>query len=162
MESLKSFGGVKAGSHVGEREILFARIDPKEMEKKIEAQKPKEEPKKEAKKDEAPVGIIGIDDFMKVSLSVAEIKACEKLAKSKKLLKLQVESCTGPRQIVSGIAPWYAPEALVGKKVIIVDNLKPAKLCGELSEGMILAGDNKDGNVKVLFADELDVGAKIH
>ena len=80
----------------------------------------------------------------------------------KKLLKLQVESCSGPRQIVSGIAPWYEPETLVGKKVIIVDNLKPAKLCGELSEGMILAGDNADGNVKVLFADELDVGAKIH
>jgi len=162
MDSLACFGGIKAGSHVGEREILFARIDPKEMEQKIEALKPKAEPKKEAKKDEAPVGIIGIEDFMKVSLSVAEVKACEKLPKSKKLLKLQVESCTGPRQIVSGIAPWYAPEELVGKKVIIVDNLKPAKLCGELSEGMILAGDNADGNVKVLFCDELDVGAKIH
>ncbi len=162
LDSLKEFGGVKAGSHVGEREILFARIDPKEMEKKIEAARPKAEPKKETKKEAAPVGIIGIEDFMKVSLSVAEIKACEKLEKSKKLLKLQVESCSGPRQIVSGIAPWYAPDDLVGKKVIIVDNLKPAKLCGELSEGMILAGDNQDGNVKVLFADELDVGAKIH
>ena len=64
--------------------------------------------------------------------------------------------------ILSGIAAWYAPEDLEGKKVIIVDNLKPAKLCGELSEGMILAGDNADGNVKVLFADDLDVGAKIH
>ncbi len=159
--SLSSFGGIKGGSKVGEREILFARIDPKEMEKKIEAAKPKAPEKKEEKK-EAPIGIIGIEDFMKVSLSVAEITACEKLEKSKKLLKLQVNSVSGPRQIVSGIAPWYTPESLVGKKVIIVDNLKPAKLCGELSEGMILAGDNADGNVKVLFADELDTGAKIH
>lgn len=162
LASLATFGGVKAGKRVGEREILFARIDPKEMQEKIEALSPKAEPKKEDTKQQAPIGIIGIEDFMKVSLSVAEICACEKLEKSKKLLKLQVESCTGPRQIVSGIAPWYAPEDLVGKKVIIVDNLKPAKLCGELSEGMILAGDNKDGNVKVLFADDLDVGAKIH
>ena len=162
MNSLSAFGGIKAGSHVGEREILFARIDPKEMEQKIEAAKPKAEPKKQTKKEEAPVGIIGIEEFMKVSLSVAEIKACEKLPKSKKLLKLQVESCTGSRQIVSGIAPWYEPETLMGRKVVIVDNLKPAKLCGELSEGMILAGDNADGNVKVLFCDELDVGAKIH
>ena len=162
LESLATFGGVTAGKKVGAREILFARIDPKEMEEKIKALQPKEAPKAEPKKEEAPVGIIGIEDFAKVSLSVAEIKECEKLKKSKKLLKLQVESCTGPRQIVSGIAPWYAPEELVGKKVIIVDNLKPAKLCGELSEGMILAGDNADGNVKVLFADELDVGAKIH
>ncbi len=156
-ESLATFGGVKAGARVGEREILFARIDAKEMEKKIEELVPKKE---ETKED--TVGIIGIEDFMKVSLSVAQISACEKLPKSKKLLKLQVVSCTGPRQIVSGIAPWYAPEDLVGKKVIIVDNLKPAKLCGEISEGMILAGDNKDGTVKVLFADELDIGAKIH
>lgn len=156
-ESLATFGGVKAGEHVGEREILFARIDAKEMEKKIEELSPKKE---ETKED--TVGIIGIEDFMKVSLSVAQVSACEKLQKSKKLLKLQVESCTGPRQIVSGIAAWYAPEDLVGRKVIIVDNLKPAKLCGEISQGMILAGDNKDGTVKVLFADELDVGAKIH
>ena len=160
LDSLNTFGGITHGSRVGEREILFARIDPKEMEAKIEALKPKEEPKKEEK--EETVGIIGIEDFAKVSLSVAKVVACEKLKKSKKLLKLQVESCTGPRQIVSGIAPWYAPEDLEGKKVIIVDNLKPAKLCGELSEGMILAGDNADGNVKVLFADDLDVGAKIH
>lgn len=159
-DSLATFGGVKAGSHVGEREILFARIDAKEMEQKIEAIRPKVPEVKEEK--EETVGIIGIEDFMKVSLSVAKITACEKLPKSKKLLKLQVESLSGPRQIVSGIAPWYEPETLVGKKVIIVDNLKPAKLCGELSEGMILAGDNKDGNVKVLFADELDIGAKIH
>ncbi|MBR5782805.1 MAG: methionine--tRNA ligase [Clostridia bacterium] len=161
LDSLTTFGGVTAGSHVGEREILFARIDPKEMEQKIEAAKPKAEPKKQAKA-EAPAGLIGIDEFAKVSLSVAEIKACEKLEKSKKLLKLQVESLTGPRQIVSGIAPWYAPDDLVGKKVIIVDNLKPAKLCGEISEGMILAADNADGNVKVIFVNEMDTGAKIH
>ncbi len=156
-ESLATFGGVKAGAHVGEREILFARMDAKEMEKKIEELSPK----KEETKEDAQ-GIIGIEDFMKVSLSVAQVCACEKLQKSKKLLKLQVESCTGPRQIVSGIASWYAPEDLVGRKVIIVDNLKPAKLCGEISQGMILAGDNKDGAIKVLFADELDIGAKIH
>ncbi len=155
-DSLSAFGGITPDSRVGEKEILFARIDAEKMKAEIEAQQKAEAETKE------PENVITIDDFAKVSLSAAEVTACERLEKSRKLLKLQVESKTGARQIVSGIAKWYAPEDLVGRKVLIVDNLKPAKLCGELSEGMILAGDNKNGDIKVIFADDLDTGAEVH
>ncbi|MBR2278836.1 MAG: methionine--tRNA ligase subunit beta, partial [Eubacterium sp.] len=103
---------------------------------------------------------ITIDDFFKSDLRVAEILECEKIKKSNKLLKLQLNDGSGKtRQIVSGIAKWYKPEDLVGKKAIIVTNLKPVKLCGEISEGMLLSGE-KDGEVAVTFVD-LPVGAKI-
>ncbi len=161
----KVFG--KAGSHVGKPEILFARIDiPKKLEEinaANAAKAPKAEPKKEEKKEEKPEGIaiISIDDFAKVALRVAEIKTCEPLPKSDKLLKMTVDNGNGIKQVLSGIAQYYTPDQLIGKKVILVDNLAPAKLRGTLSEGMLLAADSADG-VKVIFLDDsLENGAVI-
>ncbi len=116
----------------------------------------------EAKGEEAEAepAKIDIDDFAKVKLKTAKVLECEKVEKSKKLLKIKVDDGTGKkRQIVSGIAKWYTPEDLIGKTVVIVDNLKSAKLCGEISEGMLLAADTADGGVKVLFADDIGAGA---
>lgn len=105
---------------------------------------------------------IQFDDFAKVELRVAKIEQCEPIKKAKKLLKLQVNDGSSElRQIVSGIAPWYKPEDLIGKSVIIVANLKPAKLCGEMSNGMLLAGDVSEDDVKVLFVDGMPAGTKI-
>ena len=105
---------------------------------------------------------ITFDEFSKVELRVAEITSCEPIKKAKKLLKITVnDGSAEPRQIVSGIAPWYKPEELTGKKVVIVANLKPAKLCGEMSNGMLLAGDVSEDDVKVLFVDGMPAGTKI-
>ena len=109
----------------------------------------------------AKLAEISIDDFAKVELRVAEIKACEPIKRAKKLLKLTLDDGEGERTVASGIAPWYSPEDLTGHKVIIVANLKPAKLCGVESQGMILAADNAEDDVKVLFVDDLNTGAKI-
>ena len=101
-----------------------------------------------------------MDDFFKADLRVAEIIDCEPVKKSNKLLKLQLNDGSGkPRQIVSGIAKWYKPEDLIGKRAIIVTNLKPIKLCGELSQGMLLSGEKGD-DVRVTFVD-MEPGAKI-
>ena len=97
---------------------------------------------------------IGIEDFAKVGLRVAKILTCEPIKKSKKLLKLTVNDGEKERQVCSGIAPWYKPEDLIGKKVVLVANLKPVKLCGEESFGMILAADCSEDSVKVLFLDD--------
>ncbi len=166
-ETLAEFGAIPAGQHVGEKEILFARIDPEKLKEQLEKeQKQREKEQKAAQKAAAPTAPekaqITIDDFDKVSISAAKVVVCEKMEKSRKLLKLQVESVSGPRQIVSGIAQWYRPEQLVGRSVMIVDNLKPAKLCGELSEGMVLSGENPDGSVRVIFVDDLETGASVH
>ncbi|MEG0229768.1 MAG: methionine--tRNA ligase subunit beta, partial [Oscillospiraceae bacterium] len=113
-------------------------------------------------KDEKPEGIITIDDFTKVSLCVAKILNCEAVEKSDKLLKLILNDGIGERQVVSGIATWYKPEDLINKKVIIVSNLKPVKLRGVVSNGMILAADASKDNVKVIFIDDsIPCGAKI-
>ena len=94
---------------------------------------------------------------------MAEILTCEKMKKSKKLLKLTVNDGDGERQVLSGISQWYAPEDLVGKKIVLVSNLKPAKLCGEMSNGMILAADCSEDDVKVLFVDpSVPAGSRIH
>ncbi len=151
LASITTFGGLEAEKPLGEAFTLFARIDEKkfleEMEAKrlaaIEANKPVEEPEHEAE--------IGIDAFAAVELRVAEIIACEPIPKAKKLLKLQVDLGYEKRQVVSGIAKFYTPDQLVGKKVALVTNLKPAKLCGVDSFGMILASGEED--VKVVFLD---------
>ena len=149
------FGSLEAGKPLGEAFTLFARIDEKkfleEMEKaRLEAEaalaaqnKPVEEPEHEAE--------IGIDAFCAVELRVAEILECEPVPKAKKLLKLQVDLGYERRQVVSGIAKYYTPADLIGKKVALVTNLKPAKLCGVDSYGMILASGEED--VKVVFLD---------
>ena len=165
-DSLKEFGAVQAGQSVGTPTPLFNRIDEAKMLQEIEQeinQKKKAEQEKQPKQP-APEGIaqIGIDDFSKVSLKVAQIKTCEKVEKSDKLLKLMLNDGEGLRQVVSGIAKWYTPEDLVGKKIILVANLKPAKLRGVESNGMILAADVEDGAAKVLFVDDsIPTGSKI-
>lgn len=162
-DSLASFGALKSGEKVGKAEALFARIDAEKMLEEI-AQKQEAAAKEEEKakpKEIEGLAEITFDDFSKVELRVAEITECEPIKKAKKLLKIMVNDGTAePRQIVSGIAPWYKPEDLVGKKVIIVANLKPAKLCGEMSNGMLLAGDVSDDDVKVVFVD-MPAGTKI-
>ena len=157
--SLASFGA--AGQYsVGEAVPLFARIDePKKLaeleaevaEKAVPEQPKAAEPK--AKKDEDIPGVIAIDDFAKVALRTAQVTACEPVEKSDKLLKLTLDDGTGARQVVSGIAQWYKPDDLVGKKVIVVANLKPAKLRGVESNGMILAADIA-GRANVIFVDD--------
>ncbi|MBR1750766.1 MAG: methionine--tRNA ligase subunit beta, partial [Ruminococcus sp.] len=105
---------------------------------------------------------ITIDDFAKIDIRIAQIKQCEKVKKSKKLLCLQLDDGMGGRQVVTGIAEWYKPEDLIGKKIMIIANLKPVKLCGVESNGMICAADNKDGGATVIFPDQsLPNGAKV-
>lgn len=144
---------------------LFPRIDAdKEIEELNELiKKQAEEAQKALQKPEIEeLAEIQFDDFAKVELRVAKIEQCEPIKKAKKLLKLQVNDGSSElRQIVSGIAPWYKPEDLIGKSVIIVANLKPAKLCGERSNGMLLAGDVSEDDVKVLFVDGMPAGTKI-
>ena len=159
-EDIEQWGGVPAGLHVGTPEQLFPRI---EVEKEEAAPQPaaakQEKKEKKDKKDKQaqealPEGIISIDTFGKVQLRVAEVKAAEPVPKADKLLKLTLSLGEGApeRQVVSGIAPWYAPSDLVGKHVVLVANLKPAKLRGVRSEGMILAaGDGKE--LKILEVD---------
>lgn len=167
-ESLSAFGENDIAA-VGTPEALFARIDEKkkleELHAFAEAQMKAAATKKEKKADKQPEGLaqITIDDFAKVSLRVAQVRACEKVPKSNKLYKLLLDDGEGERQIVSGIAKWYTEEELIGKKVIVVANLKPAKLCGVESNGMLLAADTADGAAKVLFVDEsVENGAAIH
>lgn len=166
-ENAAKFGVLPRDVTVSKGPALFPRIDfDKEIEelnalitKQAEAAQKAEE---KAKPEIEGLAEIQFDDFAKVELRVAEIMECEPIKKAKKLLKLQVNDGTDePRQIVSGIAPWYKPEDLVGKKVVIVANLKPAKLCGEMSNGMLLAGDVSDDNVQVLFVDGMPAGTKI-
>ena len=173
LDSLKEFGSAPARK-VGEAKALFARIDEAKMmerinkeivEPQIAAAKAEAVKNAPAEKKEAPEGIaqIGIEDFSKVELRVAEVLSCEKMKKSKKLLKLILNDGDGERQVLSGISQWYAPEDLVGKKIVLVSNLKPAKLCGEVSNGMILAADCSEDDVKVLFVDpSVPAGSRIH
>ena len=156
------FGGLNAGTVVGESRVLFARIDEKAKMAEFDAIRAKQIAEAEAKEKanapvERPEGVaqIGIDDFMKVELRTAKILAAEPVPKAKKLLKLQVDLGYEQRQVVSGIAKWYKPEDLIGKKIILVANLAPAKLCGVESNGMILASGepspNGDADVRVVF-----------
>ena len=107
------------------------------------------------------VAMIGIDDFAKVELRVAEIVACEPVKRAKKLLKLTLNDGQGQRVVASGIAKYYTPDQLVGRHVVLVANLKPAVLCGVESCGMILAADCAGGDVQVIFVDEIPAGSKI-
>lgn len=163
-DSLETFGAIKTGSFVGEPSPLFSRIDVKKKEEEINALM--EEKKAQAKKNE-PAKIeglaqIGIEDFSKVELRAAKITACEPIKKAKKLLKLTLDDGSDtPRTVASGIAPWYKPEELVGKTVVVVANLKPATLCGVESNGMILAADAGENDVKVIFLEGVPAGAMV-
>ncbi len=161
------FGGVAYGEPVGEAKPLFVRINAQQMIAELQAmqeaaaqaaavaeQTPELEPFAEE---------ITIDTFAQSDLRVAEVLSCEKVKKSSKLLCLQLFDGVARRQVVSGIAKWYAPEDLVGKKVLLVANLKPVKLCGVESCGMICAADLSDGSCKVLFMDDaIPAGSRIH
>ena len=160
-ENANKFGVLPLDVEVNPGEVLFPRID---VEKEIDELN--NIIKNNAPADEKPkaetLPEITIDDFSKVELIVAKVLECEKVKRSKKLLKLQLDDGRGGRQVVSGISDWYAPEDLIGKKVIVVANLKPVKLCGEMSNGMICAADMPDGSAGVIFPDQsIPVGSKI-
>ena len=160
LSTVENFGVYAAETVLGESEMLFGRID---AEKKLEELKAEHEAAvKAAQKPEKPEGVaeIGIDDFMGVELRTAQVIACEPVPKAKKLLKLQIDLGYEQRQVVSGIAKWYKPEDLVGKKIIVVANLKPAKLCGVESQGMILASGEE--TVRVVFlAEDTPLGERV-
>lgn len=156
-----SFGAVSEYS-VGSPTPLFARLDAEkvlaEMEKKTG--KPEEAPK--AQKNIISIAQIGIEDFAKIELKAAKILKCETVPKSNKLLKLTLDDGSGDeRTVASGIAKYYTPEELVGHTVAVVSNLKPATLCGIVSNGMILAADCAEDDVRVLFIDNIPAGSKI-
>ena len=162
--------GAADGYTVGTPSPLFARIDAVKMLEEIAAEQ--EAAAKAAEAEEEKEGIvflpeITIDDFFKVDLRVAEVTACEPIKKAKKLLKLTLNDGTKePRTVASGIAKWYKPEDLIGRRVVLVANLKPAVLCGVESQGMILAATDHtaegEEDVKVLFVDGMTPGSAIH
>ena len=169
-EELDSFGLYPSGNKVTEKpEILFARLDIKEVMEKVEAMRAQEAKEQEPKEEEtAPVVDIEakpevtFDDFMKMQFQVGEIIACEEVKKSKKLLCSQVKIGSQVKQIVSGIKSNYKPEDMVGKKVMVLVNLKPAKLAGVLSEGMILCAEGIDGELALMTPDkDMPAGAEI-
>lgn len=167
MDDLKTFGVYPSGNKVTEKpEILFARLDVKEVMKKVEELHPPVA--EEEHSEEAPV--IDIDakpevtfeDFMKMQFQVGEIIACEEVKKSKKLLCSKVKIGSQVKQIVSGIKSNYSAEEMVGKKVMVLVNLKPAKLAGVLSEGMILCAEDADGKLSLMIPEkDMPAGAEI-
>ena len=142
---------------------LTARLQAEEaMLAELEAQQAAKKAKAEPEVKAEPVAPqITVDDFFKVDLRVCRVVKCEAVPKAKKLLRLELDDGMGGRQIVSSIHPWYEPEDLTGHNIIVIVNLKPAKFCGVESNGMLLAGDDADGNCKVVFADQLPAGTKI-
>ncbi|MGN1433748.1 MAG: methionine--tRNA ligase subunit beta, partial [Ruminococcus sp.] len=163
-ENADKFGVLPLDVTVKKGEALFPRIDvDKEIEELnsiIKNNSGEDEETKKLREELEGIAQIGIDDFCKVDLRVAEIKACEPIKKAKKLLKLTVFDGVKERTVASGIAKYYKPEELVGKKIILVSNLAPAKLCGVESCGMILAATCGE-DVKVIFVDDMPAGAKI-
>ncbi len=161
LDSLAEFGAVKAGDKVGVATPLFSRLDVEKTLEEIEASLPQPEAEEEEKE------IIGLaeiqyDDFAKVELRVCEVVDCKPIKKAKKLLELTLNDGTKePRTVASGIAKWYKPEELIGKKVIVVANLAPRTLCGVESHGMILAGEITEDDIKVAFVDGLPAGTQL-
>ena len=156
-DDMEEFGKYKSGNKVTEKpEILFARMDIKDVMEKVEeikaAQKKDAEGEKYPEVEAKPE--ITIDDFDKVQIQVGEVIKCEPVPKAKKLLVSQIKIGAETRQIVSGIAKYYKPEEMVGKKVAVITNLKPCKLCGVESQGMILAAGDDEGNLSVVTVDK--------
>ncbi|MCI9210745.1 MAG: methionine--tRNA ligase [Eubacterium sp.] len=168
-EELGTFGHYESGGRVTEKpEILFARLDLNEVLKKVEERYPaEEETTQAANEEEAGIDIepkeeITFDDFMKMQFQVGEILECKAVEKSKKLLCSQVKIGSQVKQIVSGIRKHYTPEEMVGKKVMVLVNLKPAKLAGVLSEGMLLCAEDENGELALLTPDKkMPSGAEI-
>lgn len=165
-EDLATFGMYPSGGKVTDTpEILFQRLDVKEVLEKVEAMKPVSEEVQEEEEtviDIEPKEEITFEDFEKMQFQVGEIIACEAVKKSKKLLCSQVKIGSQVKQIVSGIKAHYTPEEMVGKKVMVLVNLKPAKLAGVLSEGMLLCAEDADGNLALMTPEkEMPAGAEI-
>ena len=163
-DSAGEFGLLPKNSVVDTGKALFPRIDLEKelelLEESMAAAQEKEPQATEAKPEN--VALISFDDFAKVALTVARVEECQPIKKAKKLLELTLNDGSGqPRTVVSGIAPWYTPDDLKGRHVVVVSNLSPAKLCGVESHGMILAADCPEDQVKVLFADDLPVGSRL-
>ena len=164
MDELEMFGLYKSGNKVTDKpEILFARLDAKEVQAKVEELNAS----KQTKDDEPVIDIeakeeITFDDFEKMQFQVGEIIACEEVKKSKKLLCSQVKIGSQVKQIVSGIKKHYSAEEMVGKKVMVLVNLKPAKLAGVLSEGMLLCAEDENGELSLMVPEKkMPAGAEI-
>ena len=163
LKAMDQFGLYPNGNKVTEKpEILFARMDVKEVQEKVEAMKAEEAKaagEEENVQEESVVDVekkpeITYDDFAKLQFQIGQIVKCEEVPKSKKLLCSQVKIGSETRQIVSGIKAWYKPDQMVGKKVMVVTNLKPAKLAGMLSEGMILCAEDDEGNLALMVPEK--------
>ena len=171
LEDMNTFGLYPSGNKVTEKpEILFARMDIKDVMEKVEAMKAAAAAEnKEEKKEEEKPGMdvekkpeITYDDFAKLQFQIGEIVKCEEVPKSKKLLCSQVKIGSETRQILSGIKAWYKPEDMVGRKVMVVTNLKPAKLAGMSSEGMILCAEDDEGNLALMTpAKDIKSGSEV-
>ncbi len=171
LDEMDTFGLYLSGNKVTDKpEILFARMDIKEVMAKVEemraaaaeAAKPAEEAAEDDGIDLEPKAEITYDDFAKLQFQIGEIVKCEAVPKSKKLLCSQVKIGTKTRQIISGIKAHYSPEEMVGKKVMVVTNLKPAKLAGVVSEGMILCAEDAEGNLSLMVPEKkMPAGAEI-
>ena len=169
-ETLDQFGLYVSGDKVTEKpEILFQRLDVKEILEKVEAKRA-EQGKPEEKQEEPEENVIDIepkaeitfDDFEKLQFQVGEIIACEEVKKSRKLLCSQVKIGSQVKQIVSGIKSHYSAEEMVGKKVMVLVNLKPAKLAGVMSEGMLLCAEDENGELSLMVPEkEMPSGAEI-
>ena len=170
-DQLETFGLYESGSKVTDApEILFARLDMKDVQAKEEEIRERQiaEARKDEPKEEEPVidieakPEISYDDFAKLQFQVGEIIACEAVPKSKKLLCSQVRIGSQVKQIVSGIRQHYSPEEMVGKKVMVLVNLKPATLAGVLSEGMLLCAEDAEGNLALVTPEKpMPAGAEI-
>ncbi len=167
-DCLDTFGNYKSGTKVTEKpEILFARLDIKEVMERVEALHPQAEEEQVSETDEPVIDIeakpeITFDDFEKMQFQVGEIIECKAVEKSKKLLCSQVKIGTQVKQIVSGIRKHYTPEEMVGKKVMVLVNLKPAKLAGVLSEGMLLCAEDENGELALMIPEKkMPSGAEI-
>ncbi|HED07252.1 MAG TPA: methionine--tRNA ligase subunit beta, partial [Ignavibacteria bacterium] len=147
---------LSAGHTLNKAEILFKKIEDNVIEKQIESLgKTKSDVTNED-------GLVTIDEFFKVELKVAKILDAEKVEKSQKLMKLKVETDDGERQVIAGIAKDYNPESILNKKILIVANLKPVKLMGHISEGMLLAAENEDGKLKIIEIDDsVKIGTRV-
>ena len=167
-DELGTFGHYVSGTKVTETpEILFARLDIEEVMKKVEELHPKKEESEAAAGEEGGIDIeakpeITFEDFEKLQFQIGEVIACEAVPKSKKLLCSKVKVGSSVKQIVSGIHKYYTPEEMVGKKVMVLVNLKPAKLAGVLSEGMLLCAEDADGNLSLMTSEKpMSSGAEI-
>ena len=163
-DKLNQSGLYKSGGKVTDKpEILFARLDLEEVLEKVSAIAGGGSSEENKLREEIHgIAKISFDDFEKVDFRVAEVVNCEPIKRAKKLLKLTLNDGTGvERTVVSGISQWYKPEDLISRHIVLVSNLKPAKLCGVESQGMILAADVTEEDVRVIFVDDLPAGSKI-